>query len=111
MEHFPTLRMENVPNAKTFSFFSKNSAPALKIFGYEATIKSFSIPFYVDVETSGRISEGDDICDTDPRNEFRYVQLLDYHKLCLPTGKSAVVSDHVRRITSLFESIVSRFSD
>jgi hypothetical protein len=52
------LKMENLPDAKKFSFFSKNSGPLLKTSEYEATMNSFSIPFEVDAETFGRISKG-----------------------------------------------------
>jgi hypothetical protein len=58
MEHFPTPRMENLPDAKKLSSLERIQLPLLKIFEYEFTMKSFSVPFNLDVETFGRISEG-----------------------------------------------------
>jgi hypothetical protein len=97
---------------KKFSFFYMNWIFQV-IRTYEATVNLFPLPFDVHVETirlEFQTEMTDKLWDTDSRNSFPHIRLLDFYKLYLPTDKFVVFWDHGRRMTSLLEARVCRDS-
>jgi hypothetical protein len=71
------------------------------------TINLFSMPFCVHVENIPAKFQMEVLglrCDTDLRNAFRHLLLLQFYKMCLIVDSFLVLSGHVRGARALFRS-------